>query len=256
MAKAPTATAGIGHNAPPTREVLMKEKYPDLWKRAEAWFRKAKKANTKPLTLADCEALDKLFVEGREVVVDALAFHKTEKDEFLKAGREVDKIFFAIRDSLNPLVSDLRDAAAERRLAITREEQRKADELAEAKRKEAAAIADKAAALENEGKVKVADATFAKADAMDSEAERHEAFAGADVRDASRSVSATTGIKSSVSAKWVCEGINRAELDMETLRNFIPEADLIAAVNKYLGMGNKSLKGAICREKAIGSARR
>lgn len=245
----------IGHNNPPTLAERLKLDHADLFKRARAWTAKAKKADLKPKTEDDCAVLNKLFADGDALIKEAASVHTKEKEPFLRDGKIVDAAFNAgIRDVLKPDADEIRQAAADKLLAITRERQRLADIEADRVRERAEQLAEQAAKQESAGKVREADKTQAQAEALETEADRLEASASQGLRDASRTF--VGGVSASVGAKLVCTGVDRPKLDLETLRPFLKEDALIAAVEAYLKAGNKTLTGAIIVEKAVGSVRR
>lgn len=258
----PTTTAPraakIGDNNPPTTEQLMKEKHAAIFQRLAAWQKKAKKAKLTPETLEECIALDKLFAEGRDIANDADSVRKKEKEPHLRAGQEVDDVFNkGVRDEVGVaagLAKQILQASANKKLAITRAEQAAAAAEEERLRRQADAAEEKARQKAEAGDTKNAAVLENRVEALDSAADQAGHIARQDVAVASKV--STGGLSSSVAAKMVCTGIlNRNELDMPALLPFIKEDALIAAVNAYLGMGNKTMKGAVITEQAVGRVR-
>lgn len=246
--------ATIGDNQPPALDVILKDRYADLEKRRKAWNKKAADADLSPKTEADIQALEKLFVDGDKIAKDAEAARVVEKDEPLKAGKIIDAFFNqGFRDTINALANPIKNAALKRRAEITAEEQRKAKEEADRKAKQAADDQAKADAAAARGDHRMAEVHDRRADAKMNEAAAAQATASQDLRTASRS--SAGGITSAVGMKDVCTGIVKAELDLEALRPFLKEADLIAAVNTALKMGNPKPKGAIVEQQIVGSIR-
>lgn len=254
MAQAnPRAT--IGDNQPPPLDVILADRYADLTKRQKAWKKKADAADLKPKTEADIAALEKLFADGDALVKEAAKEHTKEKEPFLRDGKVVDKFFnVGIRDAINPLAGTIKLAALSRRRELTLEEQRKANEKAAAEAKAAQELEDKAAAARARGEIKQAQVFENRADAKHDSADEHAAIANQDLRTASKTVVA--GISSVVGTKLVCSAIVRKDLDLEALRPFLKEADLIAAVNALIKTGETKLSGAIITEEVTGSIRR
>lgn len=247
---------GKGDNNPPvqTREQELQAKHAKLFERRDAWLKAAKKlTGFAPKTAEDCAKLNKHFADGRDLLNDADGVREVEKKPFFLIGKEIDATFNGgIRDQIKPLAEGFRDTAAARLLALTREQQAKDAAEATRVRLLAEAQTQKAAEQESKGEVRLADATTAGAEAIHQAADRLETFATADVGEASKAVASAGGVKASVTGKMVCDGVNRAEIDLEALRPYLKQTDLIAAANAYLAMGNATLRGAIIVEKAVG----
>lgn len=255
--------AAIGGNNPPSAEEILKERHAALFGRKAAYDKQFKKLKDfTPETLDDCIKIEALFADARDLVNDADDARAKEKEPHLEAGRQVDNFFNVnFRDAIGtdrkkggPAVS-LLQRASDRRLAITREEQAREAEKAEALRKEAEKAASKAAAQEERGQFRAADVSTAQAESLEHTAQAAEVRANQDVSQASKS--SAGGITSSVKVEHVVTGIIRAKLDLESLRLFIKEEALIAAVQAYLRQtGEKSFDGAHVEERAKGNVRR
>ena len=259
----PTAkTAGIGDNNPPPLSAILKEKHKDIFERAKKWLAKAKRADLNPQTIEQCSKLEELFAEGRDIANDADRIREKEKEEPLKACKEIDGLFNGeIRDTIGTdpkkggLARSILDAAASRRAAIAREEQRKADAAAQKARDEAERLEQKAQAQEGKGQVRQADVTAAQAEGVHQLADELEAKAAAPITEATRDRTAG-GRSVSVNVKLECTGVVRAELDLEQLRPYFDQDALVKAVQKALDLkAFTELKGAAIREKAVGRVR-
>ncbi len=257
----PTANerAAIGGNNPPSTEDLLKAKYPDIFDRAKKALAALKRADLKPKTREDCAKLTKLYVDAQNVANDANTVREKEKEEPLKTCTAIDKTFNGgVRDLLGTdpkkpgLAQQARQAADACLLALTRAEQAEAQKLADAARAEADKVAARAKADEEAGRIRAADVKNNQVEALDKEADRHEAAALAPTQQASVNVGAG-GVRQSVKGVFVCQAINRPELDLEALRPYLKEDALKAAIDLMLKTtGATSLKGAIVTEKAVG----
>lgn len=247
--------ATLGGNKPPALDAILKDRYADLFKRTKAILTKLKGAPLTPQTKDDCASLNKIVADAKALLKEADDIRAAEKDEFLRAGKVVDGVFNGeVRDTLKDPLQKVADAAASRLLAITREEQKIAAAEAEKAAAEANKRAAEAAAAEAKGNIHTADLKMNQAAAAQDTADALAADANRDERQASKST--IGGVTQSVTGKLVCTGVNKAELDWATLAPFIKEEALVDAVNRYLGMGNASLKGAVIIEKAVGFVRR
>lgn len=247
--------AAIGGNRPPALADILKDRYADLFKRTKSALAKLKACNLAPQTKEDCAKLNGVVADVKALMKEADDVRTKEKDEFLKSCKTVDGLFNGeVRDSLKDPLEKVADAAASRLLAITREEQKVAAEAAQKAADEAAKRAKEAAAAEAKGQHHTADLKSSQAEAAQDNADQLAAFAARDEGQASKT--SLGGVSMSAKGKLVCTGVNKAELDWATLGAFIKEETLIDAVNRYLSIGNQTLRGAIITEKAIGSARR
>lgn len=246
--------AKIGDNKPPSIDKILADRHDKLIKRKKAWLKKAETVDLKPVTLEDCAKLNEVFLEGDKIMKDAEAERVKEKEPYLAGALAVDGFFNKdIRDSLKGLATKIKQAAADRQLAITEEEQRKLNAEAERLRKIAEDNEAKIQQAEARGDVKQADVYAGRADAAAANAEVAAAGANQDIRSASRV--AIGGISSSVGKKFVCTAVNRKELDLESLRPFLKEAALIEAVNAMIKTGEQELKGAVIVGQAVSNVR-
>lgn len=261
MPEAANPRAAIGGNKPPSEIELLKEKHKAIFDRARNWLRRAKLVKVVPENLDDCAKLEALYAEGRDIANDADRVREAEKKPHLDAGRAVDELFNGdIRDEIgadskNPgLARELLNAAAAKRLEITRKKQAAQAEAAERARKEADKLAERAKSQEDRGHVREADVTQAKVAGLDAHADDLAARAAAAVAEASRD--RVGGRTVSVDAKLVCNGVVRGELDLEALRPYFRQEDLVFAVNQGLKIkAFQKVKGAAIIEQAVGRVR-
>jgi hypothetical protein len=251
-------TAKIGDNNPPTLEQTLREKHKAIFDRLKAWKRKAEKADLNPKTVADCNALDALFGEGRDLANDADTVRTKEKEEPLEMGRKIDGVFnVGVRDEVGVkggLAERIKQAAADRRLALTREDQRKAQEVADKLAADAQKAADAAAAQEAKGNTRMADVKNNQADVIQGQAEQQAAFAAAPESTASKA--RFGGVTSSVQGVRVCTSVDRDNLDLNAIRAFIKGDALVDAVNAKLKMDKDAVvTGAVIIERAKSSVR-
>lgn len=175
----------------------------------------------------------------------------TAKEPYLEGGRNVDGFFKSITDPVTKtketvqkrLTVYLREKE-ERARRERMEEERRAREAAEAARREAEekarAAADAAAldaAIEAERGAETAAADLAKA------------TAAAEVKPAE--LSRTRGEYGSVSSlrtEWVFEDIQRTNLDLESLRPYLPEEGLKQAIRAFIKAGGRELRGVTIYE--------
>lgn len=255
--------ATTAHNQPPTVDETMRARHAKVFERLNVWKAKAEKAVKKtPKTQADCAALDALYLEGRDIRNDADALRTKEGKEPFELYSAINTVFNqGVRDVVGSeagrpgLANRLKQAAADQRLALTRAEQQRAKE--ESDRLEAKRLEQEqaAAATAKRGDNRIAEVQQAGADALGADADRLDVFASKPLAEASKVT--VGGVTASADSKWVCQGVNRAELDLPGLLPYIKSDTLIEAVNAYLKQTQeKSFKGAVVTEVAVGRVRR
>jgi hypothetical protein len=250
-----TQTPGIGHNAPPNLADEMAgklvEAYGSLTQRAAdltAAFARV------PATVDNEDVKNKCsdFVKQlRAVVKDAESHRVAEKEPFLATGKRVDGFFKGIADPLDAIATsvlkrmtayDKVKAEAERREREeeARRQREEADRLAKEAREKADAMkkeSDMAKALEAEEAAKAAAAAAAKA----------EKATTVNAAELSRTRSAA-GSVASLRTFWTFRDLDRATLDLETLRAHLPQAALDQAVRSFVKAGGRDLKGVVIFE--------
>lgn len=243
-----------GHNQPPTLEQEIKERHPKIFEDHKSMERRLKLAVSKltdapPVTEDDCNKLTVLVADANDVINEADKIRVKEKEPFQIGATTVDGLFNkGIRDVLGPLRDQLNRAAAKRRAEIAEAAQRAAAAEAEKLATAAAKKEEEAKAAEEAGDTRKADQKLAQADAGFDAAARAQATAGASLGDATRTQIGTGGgaVRAAVSAAMVCKSVIKADLDLEALRPFLKDTDLIDAVNRLLKAGNAAPKGAVC----------
>lgn len=169
-----------------------------------------------------------------------------EKEIYLSGGRTVDGYFKAISGPLldakkkveGVLTIFQRAKAAEERRAreeqerIAREEQARADKKAQAKIDALNEEGDLAAAIEAE--------EVAKQAAADAEEAKRDADAKAAELSRTRSDSGTV---SSLRTYWDFSNLDRASIDLESIRQHLSEDALEKAVRSFIKAGGRELKG-------------
>ena len=199
------------------------------------------------------------FVKQLTALTKAAESKRTDaKEPYLEGGRNIDGFFRAITDPVartkdaiqKRLTTYLREKEEQARLARMAEE-RKAREAAEAARREAEEKAKAAAnaaqldaAIEAERSAKLAEADLAKAQAA------------AEVKPAE--LSRTRGEYGSVSSlrtEWVFDNLDRAQIDLEALRPYLPGDALDRAVRAFIKAGGRELRGVNIHETTVANVR-
>lgn len=251
------ATPQAGHNSgyvPTPEEIreVLKADHEALLSRADELLAGFDRA---PATVENEETAGRVgdFVKQISTAIKNVDTARTStKEPYLAGGRAVDGFFNPLKEKLDKAKRALTDRvgdyqrrkAAEERAAREAAE-RQAREAEEAARK-AAEEAERAAQTDDD-----LDAAIAAEEAARKAAEQAEAAkkaASASAADLSRS-RGDYGSVASLRTTWAGELVDRAALDLEALREHLPEPALEQAIRSFVKAGGRTLRGARIFEK-------
>lgn len=247
-----SAVADFRHNNPP----------PDLLL-GDALLERLREENTDLLERADkllgaagrMPAIDNDDVAGKVIdyISQLSALNKAAeakrtgaKEPYLEGGRAVDGFFKTITEPVNKVKE-----AVNKLLTIYQREQEAAARRKRMEEERLAREAAEKAAREAEEAAKAAstDATLDDAIAAEKAAE----VAAADLAKAAQAAEVKPaeltrtrgeyGAMSSLRTEWVFEDIERANLDLEALRPYLPDTGLEQAVRAFIKAGGRELSG-------------
>lgn len=242
-------TADIGHNQPPSDIEILRERLSndnsDVLQRRDDLI--AACDRIPPITTD--ETAGKVSDHIKQIatcIKTADGRRVAAKEPFLESGRAVDGFFKAISDPLSAAKT-----AVERNLtAYLREkadaERRRRDEAARIAREEAERQAEEArrAAETLRTETDLTDALAAEAAAKQQAADA--ARAGKEAAAKAAEMSRTRGDYGAVSSlrtTWEFDGLDRAEIDLEALRPYLPLDGLEKAVRAAIKAGVRDLRG-------------
>lgn len=216
----------IGGNKPPQSEIFinLSERHNDLLTRRDDLL-----AEELPAEIESDEMLGHVgdYVKQLDACLKgAETTRVSEKDVYLRGGREVDGFFGSI---LQPLVARKTNALARQgkyMRAKAEAERRRRLEEAERARREAEELAASAIKLND-------DATMDHAVEAEREAAQHEASAQVKPADLVRTRS-SLGSVSTLVRRWDFDTLVRADLDLEALRQHLSEDALAVAVRSFI----------------------
>ncbi|MCA3246075.1 MAG: hypothetical protein ING19_21145 [Azospirillum sp.] len=166
------------------------------------------------------------------------------KEPHLAAGRAVDTFFKTrVSDPLEALKRGIERKLTAYLQAKEAERRRAAEEEARRVREEAEARARAAQEAEAKGRAHEAALAMDAAVAKEAEAQAAEAQAEAKPAELSRT-RGEIGSVASLRQVWKGEVLDRAALDLEALRPYLPFAALETAINGFVKAGGRELKGA------------
>lgn len=244
------AIAEIGDNLPevevdPLLERLQ-ENHADLIKRRDELLASFGRA---PVIIGDEETAKKMadFAEQLTKFIKRTdAVHADEKAPFLTAGRTVDNFWHSLKDdiaasktSLNVIRKKFADAKAAEERRRREEEARKAREEEQRLAREAA---EKAAAMENENDLAAAQKAEENADQAKLDADKAQKEAEAKPAEMGRSRGDYGGL-TTLKRFWDFDEFDRAKLDLEGLRQHIPEEALHKAIRSFIKAEGRELAG-------------
>lgn len=248
----------MGDNRPPVGELLADqiERLPEHLQAMSADIR----ARMAELTIQAAEFPrkiddDDMCVAGQDLIKDlracrktAKALHDAAKEPVLEAGRLIGGHFKAgiidpldaTKTAINDIVTEyqVRKAAAEQ--AVRDEAARKAREAAQ----EAQRVAEEAAAkVKSDDELQAAIEAEAEATTAKNKAAKADKNAAASPAELSRTRSTKSGTVGSLRSTWTYEGVDRDTLDLELLRQHLPEKALHQAVGSFVKAGGRDLRG-------------
>lgn len=247
----------LGDNHPPPdllvgealREKLQDE-HRDLVKRRDELLAAA--SRIPPIESDDIAGRVSDFVKQLTALNKAAETKRTgAKEPYLEGGRNIDGFFRTITDSVEKvktivqisLTKYLREKAdRERRERM--EQERLAREAAEQAQREAA---ERAAALATEQHLTAAIEAETKAEVAQADLVKAEQAAEAKPAELSRT-RGEYGSVTSLRTEWVFDDLDRATLDLEALRPYLPSDGLEKAVRTFIRAGGRELRGVNIHE--------
>lgn len=253
---------GMGDNAPPDDIIILREQLADeaapLIARRDELLASADRA---PDEILDEEAAGKVA----DLIRLIAACHKAaegsrvaRKEPFLASERAVDGFFKKITDPLAQAkrIIEGRLTAYQRRKA--EDERRRREEAERAARAEADRLRReaeaKAAALKTEQDLAAAVTAEAQAKQAAADAESAAKNAAAKAAELSRS-RGNLGAVASLRTFWDFAEIDRAAIDLETLRQHLPMTAIETAVRSFVKAGGRQLRGVRIFENSTTSVR-
>lgn len=244
------AGRGIGDNRPPDDHDPLRERLEeqerDLVRRRDELLASYARA---PATVDDDDTCGRV---GDLVKLIAACQKNAEtrrvgaKEPFLAAGRTVDGFYKRITDPLGAAAQKLRYRMTEFQRAKEAEERRRREEEARRQKEEADRLAreaeERAAALQSQTELDDALTAEEQARQAAADAERANKDAKAKAAELSRT-RGNYGSVASLHTFWDFADLDRASLDLETLRNHIPMAALEQAVRSHIKAGGRHLRG-------------
>ena len=248
-----TSTADILSNNPPTdvdplRDRLA-EQHAALLKRRDELLAAIERA---PELIEDDDLAGKMGDFSQKQIAGCLkaleGARVAEKEVFLSAGRTVDGFFQGIAGPLakgKAIIDARRKVYLDKKAAAERAARMEAERIArEAADKAAREAAEKAAAMRKDEDLAAAVAAEDAARVARAAAEDATRAAAAKPAELSR-VRGDYGSVSSLKQFWDFADIDRAALDLEKLREHLPQDALEKAVRSFVKAGGRELKG--CR---------
>lgn len=248
MSEADNPRAVMGGNHPPeetpkTLPELLAERSAGVLAEIEAIAKRAGELPKKIKAEADLHAVGQVVIDAKKMSKRLVADKAEEKKPHLEANKAIEAFFKVHIERLDALMERLEQRATDYQEEVEAEARRVAEAEA-AKKREAAererARAEELAAKENNrAALKAAE----KADMLDRRADRAEQLAEAKAADLTRTRSAS-GVLATSQTKWKGEIVSMDEIDLEKLRPFLKRDAVETALNTFVRVGNRELKGA------------
>lgn len=239
--------AGIGHNVPPENDyqVLANRLLEDN----EEILKSSENLIDMATIFTDVQSEDEAakitdYIKSLAVHIKKIeAARVKEKEPFLTRGKYVDQFFKQFSNKMDSAKKNSNRLLTQ--YARKKEEEARKEREAEERRlrEEAARLAQEAEEQEQKGKTIASKESFEGAYQSELHAMHIAATKEKEVRKEA-SVLGESGSSASLRKTWKGELISRNELDLEALRQHLPEEALQKAINSYVLAGNRTLKGA------------
>lgn len=245
-----TEQAEMGHNNPPSDVELLIERlnfdYIQLMQRRDELSEAASRAPGK-ITNSDEEGKVTDFVKQiNALVAKSKATFKLEKEPFLEGGRVVGAFFDKVSAPMESVKKDMinRLSAYQREQAAIERKAREAAERKAREEAEAARLAAEARAASIESDTDMSAAIEAEDVARKAEYEAAAAQKATEVKAAGMHTGrGDYGGSSSLATRWDFAELDRTTLDLEALRQHIPQDALEKAVRAFIKSGGRKLAG-------------
>lgn len=239
----PAKGATIGHNQPADIVARLQDDHAELAAHCRDLITRA---NSLPATVETEEHLHLVADFVREVnnaTKRAEKIRVDEKEPYLSAERAVDGFFNGLRNPLLKIKGALESAAGAYQRRKEAEERRQREEAARIAREKAEAEAREARRLAEEQRRAEADA--AKDRAKEAAINARAATRATEAKPADLVRTRTeTGTMATAKSWWDFEITDARELDLESLRPFIPKAALEQALRGFIAAGGREIAGA------------
>ena len=260
---ADATSPAIGHNKPPAAAEQITDRLAETWPDMVKRQAELLTAFMRTPSIVDDSNAGRVTDFCKQIAASMKAITSArvaEKEPFLDGGRTVDTFFNRLRDPLDEAKGTLQARLTIYERAKADKERRAREEAARIERQEAQrlqAIADeRERAAEERERAANTDSDLddaIEADAVARQADADARQADADAIAAERAANAraaelhTTrgdyGSSSSLRTFWDFADLDRADLDLEALRQHIPLDGLEKAVRSYTKSGGRELRG-------------
>lgn len=226
-------TAPNDHNNPPPLPEILAENHAGLTKDVEALAGRANAAPKKVKNDSDLDAVGVVIKDAKDLTKRVNTIRTGEKEPHLKAGREIDSFFNALRDRLEKVASVLNERATEYQRMKLAEQRRKDEEIARKAREAEQAANEKARKAEEEGKAAVAARAETRAEIeadKAADAERRAEASNADIARQRMASGGTAGVRTTQKVRIV----SIADLNLGPLGPYIDREAVQKAANAWL----------------------
>lgn len=234
------SNVGIGHNSQELVSVeMLGLEHSDIIARRDELLEDFKNAPSSVQDADDDKAMTDSVNQFLALKKTAETTHKSVKEPYLRAGRVVDGFFKGVAEKMDECSRELRRRQTEYKLKLEAEERRKREETARAQ-------AEAARKAEEEAKAKMEEIDFDDPNTILKATQAQNlansmAVHARETQDATKVKAAELtrargdfGSVSSLRSEWKGELLNRADLDLESLRHHITEDAYNQAIRSYI----------------------
>ena len=238
----------IGDNRPPSMTEILAEKHARILAEVEELAGRANAAPKKIANEGDLGAIGDIVRSSRLLTKNLDTTRKEEKEPHLTAGREIDGFFGAQAERLDRVTRSLQSRADDYQRERAAEERRRREEEARKAREEEARQREIARRAEEEGRIAAAAKANDRAERSEVKAIQADARAQDSAADLTR-LRTETGTVVTTKTSWDFEITDLAGVSLDTLRPYLPRADIEKAIRTFVRVGGRELAGVRIFEK-------
>lgn len=251
-----TDASPIGHNMPVIDEAYLREHHKALLAKVASLKETAAAVPSEIKSPQDLEKAARFMQIAKAIDKEVTDTHKDGKEPHKKAGDAYDKVFLSkgAKGEIDTLMTSVRRATDAYQTALEKKRREEAEAQAQAAAEAERQAREAAEAAAQKGSHHVAEVLDRQADAAAAQAAAAADLAQAPAKDLVRSHT-SHGVTVGGRKKWVGEIEDAAKIDLNKLRDYLPEHELQQLINRYVDAGGRDLPGVNIYEKTISTFR-
>lgn len=232
--------ATIGHNNPPSEVEIIKQRLEDYKEVKETYVRLSELPVPQEISTDEEAGKVSDHIAALKVLFSTVTdIHKKEKKPYWDAGTAADAWKTSYKERIDAVVDVASSVLLKWNKKKEEEERQRQLEIARKAREEAEKLAAEALAHANEG---IQDTATELIEAAVQEEQKAEMIQNSALQVKGKSAGSYSS--SSIKREWVGEIESLAAIDLEALRKYFKEDDILSALNRAVKDGARDIRGA------------